>query len=365
MKIIYTPVWQNPGSKRSARDFVREEIELMELVEGLGFDATFSPEHHFDIDYSACPDNFLPLSYIAARTTTLQVGLGAVILPWNDPLRAAEKLSFLDHLSDGRCLVGLGRGLAKIEYDHFGIEMSSSRGRFDEAAEMVINALRTGYIEGDGPYYPQKRTPIHPKPRPALADELYSVGMSPDSAVVAGELGARLLTFVTKPVPDMLPLIEGYCAKYADTHSDGRSHVVLDDFFLVRESADEALELGMLYASNYFKTVVRHYEMDGTHFENAKGYTAYAEDAKALREAGIDAAAEAYVNAQVGIGTPAQIVERIEERFKLLGPEISQAGCFFYGGMSKQAAAHSLELFGQQAIPAIRELARTYVTEES
>src|ERR1700677_332215 len=170
VEIVYTPVWQNPGNARSPLKFVQDEISLMDQVEKLGFDACFSPEHHFDIDYSACPDNFLPLSWLAGRTTKLKVGLGAVILPWNDPLRAVEKLSLLDHLSNGRCLAGFGRGLAKMEYAHFGIPMEESRGRFDEAVGMVLAALRTGHIEGDGPFYKQVPTPIHPTPRPSLAE---------------------------------------------------------------------------------------------------------------------------------------------------------------------------------------------------
>src|SRR3984957_10357311 len=182
----------------------------MDQVEKLGFDACFSPEHHFDIDYSACPDNFLPLSYLAGRTTKLKVGLGAVILPWNDPLRAVEKLSLLDHLSNGRCWAGFGRGLAKMEYAHFGIPMEESRGRFDEAITMVLAALRTGHIDGDGPFYKQLPPPIPPPPRPGLADNFYSVGMSAVSAAVAGRIGARLLSFVTKALAGVAALLTEY-----------------------------------------------------------------------------------------------------------------------------------------------------------
>jgi alkanesulfonate monooxygenase SsuD/methylene tetrahydromethanopterin reductase-like flavin-dependent oxidoreductase (luciferase family) len=360
MDIVYTPVWQDPGNKRTALNFVQDEIYLMDKVESLGFDACFSPEHHFDIDYSACPDNFLPLSYLAGRTTKLKLGLGAVILPWNDPLRAAEKLSLLDHLSNGRCWAGFGRGLARMEYAHFGIPMDESRARFDESIAMVLNALRTGVIEGSGPFYKQVATPIHPKPRPGLADSFYSVGMSVDSAVIAGQLGARLLSFVTKQLPDMMPLLNGYRDACMKSHPEKTPHIVLDDFYLVRESADEARELGLKYAANYFRTVVRHYEMDGDHFANMKNYKSYAEDAKALKAAGIDAAAVAYVDAQLGVGTPRQILERLEERFKVLGPEISLAGCFFYGGMTRDEAESSLRLFGAKVIPAAREMARQH-----
>ena len=360
MDIVYTPVWQNPGNKRGPLDFVQDEISLMDRVEKLGFDACFSPEHHFDIDYSACPDNFLPLSYLAGRTSTLKLGLGAVILPWNDPLRAVEKLSLLDHLSHGRCWAGFGRGLAKMEYEHFGIPMEESRGRFDEAIEMVLSALRSGVIEGNGPFYKRIRTPVHPKPRPGLADNFCAVGMSGDSAVIAGQLGSRLLSFVTKPIPAMQPLLNGYRDAFIKHHPNKTPHLILDDFYFVRKSADEARELGMKYASAYFRTVVRHYEMDGNHFAQTAGYKSYADDARALQSAGIEPAAVAYVDAQLGIGTPNQILERLEERFRILGPEISVAGCFFYGGMSRDEAGESLRHFGEMVIPAARDLARSY-----
>ena len=40
-----------------------------------------------------------------------------------------------------------------MEYAHFGIPMEESRGRFDEAVAMVLAALRSGHIEGAGPFY--------------------------------------------------------------------------------------------------------------------------------------------------------------------------------------------------------------------
>lgn len=58
----------------------------------------------------------------------------------------------------------MGRGLARREFEGFGIEMGESRERFDEAAEMIIRGLEAGYVEGDGKYYAQKRVPVHPAP---------------------------------------------------------------------------------------------------------------------------------------------------------------------------------------------------------
>src|SRR4051812_46384035 len=103
-----------------------EELRLALLAEDLGFDVLWSVEHHF-FDYSFCPDNTELLAYLAG----------------------------------GRLRFGMGRGLSRREFAGFrGIEMDESRDRFDEGSAMVLEALRTGFIEGNGPYYPQARTEI-------------------------------------------------------------------------------------------------------------------------------------------------------------------------------------------------------------
>src|SRR5689334_17984070 len=63
---------------------VAAELHLAEAADRLGFDALWPVEHHFD-DYSFCPDNTVLLAHLAARTSRIRLGTGAVILPWNDP----------------------------------------------------------------------------------------------------------------------------------------------------------------------------------------------------------------------------------------------------------------------------------------
>src|SRR5580765_4478747 len=158
-------VFQSYGYPDTTTDaqVVAEEIALAELAEVCGFDALWPVEHHFE-DYAFCPDNVEFLAYMAARTSRIGLATGAVIMPWNTPIRVAERISLLDHLSGGRVLFGMGRGLARREYAGFGIPMDESRDRFDESARMVLDALATGFIEGAGPHFPQPRTPIRPAP---------------------------------------------------------------------------------------------------------------------------------------------------------------------------------------------------------
>jgi alkanesulfonate monooxygenase SsuD/methylene tetrahydromethanopterin reductase-like flavin-dependent oxidoreductase (luciferase family) len=190
MKTGYMLAMQNSHEGMSDAEMIRNELRIAEQAEEFGFNVIWCAEHHFD-HYSIAPDNFQLLTWLAARTKKIQLGTAAVILPWNDPLRLAEKASVLDAVSEGRFVLGLGRGLARMEYQAFGIAMHEARDRFDESARMIVNALETGFIEGTGPYYPQRRTEIRPRPLYSFKDKLYSVAMSPDSITAAAQLGAH------------------------------------------------------------------------------------------------------------------------------------------------------------------------------
>src|ERR671915_2073683 len=107
MHVGYGPLFQNPGNALSDAEVYRQELRLAEMAEPLGFDSVWSVEHHFT-DYTMCPDVLQFLSYMAAKTQRARLGSMVVVLPWHDPVRVAEQLSLLDHLSGGRLILGLG-----------------------------------------------------------------------------------------------------------------------------------------------------------------------------------------------------------------------------------------------------------------
>ena len=124
MKVGVQMIFQSQGYGPEVGDgqVVADEVRLGVLADELGFDALWPVEHHFE-DYAFCPDNTLFLAHMAGRTRRISLGTGAVVLPWNDPLRVAEKISLLDHLAGGRVLFGVGRGLARREYQGFGLSL--------------------------------------------------------------------------------------------------------------------------------------------------------------------------------------------------------------------------------------------------
>ena len=140
MHVGFGPVFQNPGNALPDAEVYRQELHLTEMAEPLGFDSIWSVEHHFT-DYTMCPDVIQFLTYMAGKTQRVKLGSMVVVLPWHDPVRIAEQIVLLDHLSGGRVILGLGRGLARVEYEGFRIDQSDGRQRFLEYAELLLNAL--------------------------------------------------------------------------------------------------------------------------------------------------------------------------------------------------------------------------------
>src|SRR5689334_25307430 len=126
MHVGMAAVFQNPGKAQSDRDVYLNELRLAELAEPLGFQSVWGVEHHFT-DYTMCPDVLQFLTYMAGRTTRVQLGSMVVVLPWHDPVRVAEDVSVLDALSGGRFIFGIGRGLGRVEFDGFRVPMDESR----------------------------------------------------------------------------------------------------------------------------------------------------------------------------------------------------------------------------------------------
>ena len=126
MHVGYSAIFQNPDDALSDYEVYRNELRLAELAEPLGFESIWSVEHHFT-DYTMCPDVVQFLTYMAGRTERAKLGTMVVVLPWHDPMRVAEKVAMLDNISGGRVILGIGRGLGRVEFEGFRVDMNESR----------------------------------------------------------------------------------------------------------------------------------------------------------------------------------------------------------------------------------------------
>lgn len=337
----------------SDHEVYKGETELAVLGEKLGYDSVWAVEHHFS-DYAFMPDNLLWLSHIAARTNTIKLGTGAVILPWNtQPVRVAEKLLMLDHLSEGRAIFGMGRGLSRKEFGPFGIPLEESRARFDESAKMIIEGIETGRIEGEGPFYAMPRTQLKPGPFASWKDRLYTVAGSHDSMVSGVHNKCRLMSFILRPVDKMLPTFQAYRDYYAEVWDEQAPPVALNVAMYCHRDENVAIDGMYEYVGNFFEANVDHYEMDGVHFANTKGYERYADNAAVIREKGVSQAGKDYADAAL-YGTPQMIIDKLIWIQEQMG-EFELVLQPSFGGMSHDTARASIELFAAEIMPKVRQ----------
>ena len=353
MQIGMEQIFQSWGYDNITDDQVyQEELQLAVQADQLGLDEIWVVEHHFE-DYSFCPDNFVYLAHVAALTKQIKLATGAVIVPWNaQPLRVAEKAALLDQLSGGRFMLGLGRGLSRREYDQFGISMDEARGRFDEAAPMIINALETGVMEEHhGKYYDQPRATIRPKPK-SFKHRIKQVAMSADSVEEAAQLGAQIMQFTYKPIEVHKQEIANYSAAFRKYQGRAAPIPIMTDITVCDTNSDRAAENAHKYIRAYLLSVMHHYEMMGEHFKNAKGYEAYGDAAVAMNAMGQDAVADGYVAGQVW-GTPQQMLEGFEQRRRVIGDyDILMIPRF--AGMPFAVAERTLKTFAEKVVPELK-----------
>ncbi len=328
-----------------------EEIRLARLAAELGFDVLWSAEHHF-FDYSFCPDNLQLMTYLAGVCPNVDLGTAAVILPWHDPLRVAEQASVLDLLCKGRLRLGLGRGLARREFTGFRGTMDESRERFDEAAPMIVRALRTGVMEGDGKFYKQPRIAIRPRPQHSFEGRIYAVASSEDSVEAAARLKAHMVMFSDRPWPLRLPAIQRNRDLFRQFHRIEAPPMLIADFCVCWPKLAEAEALARRHMGSFVHSNFEHYELLGEHFAAVKGYDAYAQKAEIARKGGMEGAIEGFMKAAVW-GPPDRILRELEARRDVIGDfELDTA--FRFGGIPYAAAEASLRLFAKEVLPVLK-----------
>lgn len=172
----------------------------------LGFDAVFLPDHHFTGYAPMASDPFLFAAYLAGRTQNVHYGFSVTTLPLHHPVRFAERVNLLDHLTGGKLLVGIGSGTTPEETIGFGVNFQDSKNLMDAQAELV-QRLWAKKVEDEpiefehGPYKGAVVQRIVPAPY-SDRHRLMSVAMRETSTARAAKYGwpAFIPAFVP-PIP--------------------------------------------------------------------------------------------------------------------------------------------------------------------
>jgi alkanesulfonate monooxygenase SsuD/methylene tetrahydromethanopterin reductase-like flavin-dependent oxidoreductase (luciferase family) len=139
-----------------------EHLEAWEELDRLGYDGVGFNEHHTS-PYGLMNSPNLMAAAASQRTRNLRLLIYGNVLPLHEPLRLAEELAMLDCMSNGRIIAGFVRGIPR-EYRVYGVPMTESRARFEEAWE-IVRALWTEEVTTyEGRFWSYRDVSIWPRP---------------------------------------------------------------------------------------------------------------------------------------------------------------------------------------------------------
>jgi len=265
-------------------------------------------------------------------------------------------VAMLDNISGGRMILGLGRGLARVEFDGFRIPMDESRGRFVESAQLLIEGLERGYIEHDGEHFQIPRKDIRPRPFKSFKGRTYAAAVSPESLPIMAKLGIGILIIPQKPWEMVEQDLAVYNQVYREVNGVEAPQTVCAGWVFCDEDESRAREMAERYIGGYWDTVLRHYEFASDHLQRTSGYEYYGAVAQRLNGNGDAAKAsiEFFMDLQIW-GTPEQCADKIADRVRRMNAG-TFTGVFSYAGMPWNEAERNLRLFAERVLPRVKEL---------
>ena len=153
---------QHPAGEDPGRRFA-ELVEQVRLIRTLGFDSIWGGEHHATPGFHYFP--LLPLlQRLAAEADGLWVGTNLILLPLHNPVEVAEIGAFLDVITGGRFLLGVGLGYRAEEFAIFGVPMAERVSRLGEGIEIIRRLWTEDEVTHHGRHWRLDGVTIRPRP---------------------------------------------------------------------------------------------------------------------------------------------------------------------------------------------------------
>ena len=169
------------------------------FAEALGYQSFWLPEFHFQ--QPALPDPLMSLASIAAGAEKIKLGVTSYLLTIRHPLLAAEQVATLDQLSNGRVILGVGRGYASEMFKAFDVDPKAKRTLFETRLEFMRRAWSGMPIaldkNGDG------SITLDPLPVQQPYPPIWVAAFGPKALAQAGRLG---MPYLASPVETLSAL---------------------------------------------------------------------------------------------------------------------------------------------------------------
>jgi alkanesulfonate monooxygenase SsuD/methylene tetrahydromethanopterin reductase-like flavin-dependent oxidoreductase (luciferase family) len=340
-----------PGAHDPQREHeaLAHEIEFAKAADRNGWKYVWLTEHHGLTEYSHLSANEVHAGYLAACTERIHIGAGIFNLSprVNHPVKSAEKVATLDHLTNRRFEFGTGRGAGSHEVATFDIDdKDSTRAEYDEVIREIDRMWEQKDYTFSGEHFSMS-TPhnVLPKPyAPGHPPFWLAVG-SPPTWKKAGLLGQGALGFTFSSIHDLEPRIADYKQGISEC-TDPVGQFVNDNAMVTSgvycaSDRERAREQATRFGANYLITMVALYHdtmpRPGVPMWPAAPPTPSADDLDMLIRDGF-----------LLCGTPEEICEQLDTHVRTGVDQL----CFGVpNGLEQEESLEMIELFGKEVIP--------------
>jgi alkanesulfonate monooxygenase SsuD/methylene tetrahydromethanopterin reductase-like flavin-dependent oxidoreductase (luciferase family) len=320
-------------------------IERLAFVEELGFDWVSVSEHHYSARILS-PSPIVMASHLAAHLHKLTIAVLGPIIPLNNPVRVAEELAMLDNLTQGRLVVGLLRGTTN-EYLVYGVKPEEARERTTEGMELILKAWTEPHPFGwEGCHYQYRTVSVWPRPLQQPYPPTYALGTSRESCEFAARhhLGLGVSFGPFEVVSQATRYYREQCALHGWEPTP--EQIIYRGNILLAESdaeAQEALQQRQQQAEAPFPMRAR--VRDALMQLDSRNIAGVPRPA--LRESALPTNF---------VGSPDTVVKQMQRCRDEVGAGVIDLGFQGSAADDPQHVMRSLEIFGREVLPRIREL---------
>ncbi|MCC3151916.1 LLM class flavin-dependent oxidoreductase [Hymenobacter sp. BT770] len=323
------------GGDYTAGKRMQELLALARLADEVGLDVLALGEHHRPDFIISAPE--VILAAVAAVTRRIRLSSAVTVLSSADPVRVFQNFATVDLISGGRAEIIAGRGSFIESYPLFGYDLNDYDELFVEKLNLLLKINGSEVVSWQGKHRPSIAAQgVYPRPAQPKLPVWIGIGGTPASAVRAGKLGLPLTIAILGGAPARyVPFAELYreSAQHAG-HDAAQLPLALNCHFHLADTSEQAADEFFPPYSQLMNRIGRERgwsPMNRRHFDFLRG-----------------------PEGPLFVGTAQEITEKLLYLHGLFNHTRFLAQLVLEG-ISHQSVMHSINLFGTQVAPAVRE----------
>jgi alkanesulfonate monooxygenase SsuD/methylene tetrahydromethanopterin reductase-like flavin-dependent oxidoreductase (luciferase family) len=319
-------------------DLFETRLKLIEQYDRAGFRSYHIAEHH-STPLGMAPSPSVFLAAAAQRSKRLRLGPLLYVTPMYHPLRLAEEIVMLDHISRGRLELGLGRGASPVEIAGFDVDPETAPAMNREATELILKALTSDILSYSGKFYRCNNVRIAARPLQQPHPPLWFAPIEPARAADAARLKGNVVTLI--PNAGVKALTDAYRAAWQEQGNSAADIPLLGVFrhVVVAESDAKARDIMGGAYRQWRHHMAFLWEWGGIPFPIGM---VYPDDFNTFEAMGMGVA-----------GSPETVRRYIAATVEQTG--INYFACdMIFGSLPYEAASRSVDLFAKEVMPAFR-----------